>query len=152
MLTIALPPEIRQRIVAALAAAREREVGGVLMAEHTGANFFTVREITIHRRGALASFVRHLREAIGGIRLFFRTTGYEYTRFNYLGEWHSHPMFSTEPSSTDDASMREIVSDTAVGATFVVLLVLKLDSSMKLTGTAHTYLPDGSKHRSTLSL
>lgn len=152
MLTIALPPEIRVRVVDALVRARDREIGGVLMAEHTGVDFFTVREITIHRRDALASFVRHLQDAIGGIRMFFQRTGHEYARFNYLGEWHSHPLFSTEPSSKDDASMREIVLDAAVGANFVVLLVLKLESSSELTGTAHTYLPDGSKHRSMLSL
>lgn len=152
MLTLALTPEVQESIVAALERAQEREIGGVLMAEHTGNNHFTIRELTIHRRGAVASFVRHIGEAIRGIRRFFQRTGHEYTKFNYLGEWHSHPLFPAEPSLRDDTSMREIVEDPSVGATFVVLLVLKLGADGSLTGTAHTYLPDGSKHRSVLAL
>jgi len=37
---------------------------GVLMAEHTGLNEFEVQDITIHRRGAIASFVRCIEEAV----------------------------------------------------------------------------------------
>jgi len=122
------------------------------MAEHTGVNEFTVRDVTIHRRGTLASFVRHIAEAAAGLRHFFERTQRSYLRFNYLGEWHSHPLYSTQPSRQDDASMLEIVEDVAVGATFAVLLVVKLTSDGQLVGSAHTYLPDGRKHVSMLSI
>lgn len=45
--------------------------------------------------------------------------------------------------------MIEIVQDPTVGANFAVLLVVKLVRG-ELCGTLHTYLPDGSKHTSTL--
>lgn len=152
MLTITLPPDVAQGIHSALRRAGDREIGGVLLAEHTGHNYFTVREVTIHRRGTFASFVRHIGDAIRGLRAFFQRTGEHYERFNYLGEWHSHPLFPPEPSSQDDFSMRQIVQDPDVGATFVVLLVLRLGTADAIVGTVHTYLPDGSKHRSTLVL
>lgn len=120
------------------------------MAEHTGHNHFTVREVTVHRRGAIASFVRHIRDALVGITAFFHRTGHNYQTFNYLGEWHSHPLFRPTPSTTDDESMRQIVCDPTVGASFVVLLVVKLGPSGELSGTAHTYLPDGARLQSTL--
>lgn len=148
MLTLVLPGEISTAIFTALRKAGEREIGGVLMAEHTDHNEFVVRDVTIHRRGAFASFVRRIEDAVGRLRLFFDRAGHDYARFNYLGEWHSHPSFTPEPSTKDDLSMLQIVQDQTVGANFAVLLVVKLDMHGRLVGTAHTYLPNGSKGRS----
>jgi len=118
------------------------------MAEHVGINEFEIKDLTVHRRGAFASFVRRIEDAVGRLLSFFDHVNHDYTRFNYIGEWHSHPSFSLEPSSPDDASMRQIVEDSEVGANFVVLLIVKLDAKGGLAATVHTYLPDGSKHRS----
>ena len=148
MLKLLLPGEVSRAISSALRKAGVREIGGVLMAEHIDHNKFVVRDITIHRRGALASFVRRMEDAVGRLRLFFDRAGHDYTRFNYLGEWHSHPSFTPEPSGKDDLSMLQIVQDQTVGANFAVLLVVKLDVHRRLVRTAHTYLPDGSKGRS----
>jgi len=49
MLTLDLPVEIQQELLAALKRAGNREVGGVLMAAHVGPNRFNVVEITVHR-------------------------------------------------------------------------------------------------------
>lgn len=120
------------------------------MAEHAGHNHFIVREVTVQRRGSIARFVREVRAALSGIRAFFDRTAHEYGKYNYLGEWHSHPSFVPEPSGTDHASMHEIINDPDVGATFVVLVIVKLDAHGRLVGTAHTYLPGGTVHRSDL--
>ena len=150
MLTLVLPPDIQAKLLAALGGAGKREIGGVLMAEHVGPNLFEVMDITVHRRGAIASFIRHLEDALGRLQAFFASTGNQYSRFNYIGEWHSHPMFSTEPSRKDDISMHQIVDDPKVGANFVVLLIVKLDSYGALVAGAYTYLPGGVKHRSSI--
>lgn len=152
MLTLILPPEQHELLLVALRKAGRREVGGILMGEHTGPNLFVVREMTVHRRGAFASFVRKIEDAIGRLRAFFQQTGNDYTRFNYLGEWHSHPSFAPYPSRTDDLSMLQIVQDEAVGANFVVLLIAKLGSEGELIATAHTYLPDGMRTQSNIKL
>lgn len=150
MLNLVLPPEIAQVILTALREAGSREIGGILMAEHIGQNEFKVCDVTVHRRGAIASFVRLIEDAIGKLRLFFQRTDHDFRRFNYLGEWHSHPLFEPIPSETDNISMLEIVQDKSVGANFAVLLIVKLDTNGQLVGTAHTYLPDGGRSRSTI--
>lgn len=143
MLNLVLPLEVTNVIQAALRKAGRQEIGGILMAEHTAPDEFKVQEITVHRRGAIASFIRRIEDAIGQLRLYFDHTGHDYTRFNYLGEWHSHPSFEPFPSSKDDMSMLQIVQDLAVGANFVVLLVVKLNLEGQLIGSAHTYFPNG---------
>ncbi len=151
MLTLILPSEQHKLLLAVLRKAGRREVGGIVMGEHAGPNLFVVREMTVHRRGTLASFVRRVEDAIGRLRAFFHQTGHDYARFNYLGEWHSHPSFAPYPSRTDDMSMLQIVQDEAVGANFVVLLIVKLGAEGELVCTAHTYLPDGLRASSTVN-
>lgn len=150
MLTLILPPDIQAKLHAALRSAGKREIGGVLMAEHVGPNRFEVMDITVHKRGTIASFVRRIEDALGRLQVFFSSTGNQYSKFNYIGEWHSHPMFAAEPSRTDDISMHQIADDPKVGANFVVLLIVKLDSSGALVAVVHTYLPRDVKHRSSV--
>lgn len=152
MLDLVLPPDVVETLLVALQKAGRHEIGGILMAEHIGLNEFKVTEITVHRQGGMASFVRRIEDAIGKLRLFFHWSDFDYQRFNYLGEWHSHPLFEPTPSKTDDISMLQIVQDKSVGANFVVLLIVKLDPKGQLVGTAHTYLPDGMKARSTIAM
>lgn len=152
MITLNLPRETSAKITEALKRAGRREVGGVLMAEHIGPNEFEIRELTVHNIGAFATFVRRIEDALGRLRSFFERVQHDYSRFNYIGEWHSHPSFTPEPSSRDDESMRQIVQDPQVGANFVVLVIVKLDAEEQLIATAHTYLTDGTKHRSTVRM
>lgn len=151
MLTLTLQPNVTQRIETALKKADRHEVGGILMAEHVGVNEFTVTDLTVHKCGALASFVRRIEDALTHISSFFVRTNHDYTKFNYIGEWHSHPSFELEPSSKDDASMMEIVLDPKVGAKFAVLLLVKLDLHGCLLANAHLYLPDATTHRCNLT-
>ncbi len=152
MLTVSIPTEVQQALHKALKAAGADECGGVLMAEHVGPDHFAVRQLTVQGGGRVASFVRETRSALRALSNFFRQSGHDYSRFNYLGEWHSHPSFSVQPSVMDHKSMLDIVMDERVGATFVVLLIFKLSRQSKLEGSAHTYLPDGSFAPSTLVL
>lgn len=152
MLTLLLPGELADRLVQSLVRAREREIGGVMMAEHTGPNEFILRDMTIQRRGSCAAFVRRVAEARSGLCKFFEHTNGDYTRQNYIGEWHSHPCFETEPSPRDHQSMREIIQDESVGVNFAVLMIVKLSATNTLLGSIHTYLPNGGVLQSTLVL
>lgn len=147
MLTLLLPTDLSDRIKAALRKAGHREIGGILMAEHVGVDTFSLTDLTIHRRGTIASFVRRIEEALGFLRAFFHRTNHDYTKFNYIGEWHSHPCFEPEPSLKDDASMQEIVGDATIGANFVVLLIVKLSPEGGLLTSIYSYLPNGEKVR-----
>jgi hypothetical protein len=62
-----------------------------------------------------------------------------HSRFNYLGEWHSHPSFSTIPSDKDIQTMQSIVEDPHVGANFLVLLVCKQTTRSAVEATAMAF-------------
>ncbi len=152
MVEIVLPREIQERLEAALEAAGSREIGGVLMGECLAPDRFRVADLTIQRRGgSFASFIRRLAEALAALARFFRQTDEEYTRFNYLGEWHSHPSFSTNPSEKDVRSMLDIAGDPDVGANFVALLVVRLRAG-RVEGSASIYWPDGAYEVAALSM
>lgn len=123
---ILLPPEVVSRIRDALMRAGQDEIGGVLMGEHLGEVTFRVVEVTVQDRGTIARFVRGVRDAVWALDRFFHRTKRNYRRFNYLGEWHSHPLFSLHPSGKDQRSMREIVDDPTTSANFAVLVLTKL--------------------------
>jgi proteasome lid subunit RPN8/RPN11 len=107
MITLILPSQVQDSIKASLHKSGRHEVGGVLMAEHVGPDRFEVKELTVHRRGSVFNFVRAIEEAIGRLRAFFQRAHHDYKRFNYIGEWHSHPSFEPVPSPRDDTSMLE---------------------------------------------
>ena len=137
--------EIEKRLSLALEKAGSKEIGGVLMGEYIGEEEFRIVDLTIQtRRGTVASFVRLVADAAASLRRFFKRTGYNYRKFNYLGEWHSHPSFSPTPSSKDIQSMLEIVTDTDIGANFVILLIVRHKEVEEIEATATAFLPDSS--------
>lgn len=142
-----LPPEIVDRMEAALAEAGRREIGGILMGEHVGPDTFRVKDLTIQRKGGtFATFVRIVRNILGPLQAFFRASGHDYIRFNYLGEWHSHHSFPLSPSTTDHRSMISLIDDPQLGANFVVLLLAKLGDHAALDCAVFIYLPKAQPH------
>jgi hypothetical protein len=139
---VLLPHDVGERLASALRNAGSREIGGVLMGEHVSEGVFRIKALTVQRRGGtFASFVREVRAALVPLRRFFVETGHDYTRYNYLGEWHSHPSFPAKPSRRDAETMWRIVEDPAVGANFAVLLIARLGAGGKIKGSAWAYLP-----------
>jgi proteasome lid subunit RPN8/RPN11 len=148
---ILLPDEAANKLTEALKKAGNREIGGILMGEHLSEGVFRVKDLTIQcHGGTFASFTRFLAENLSPLQNFFRETGYDFTRFNYLGEWHSHPAFAPEPSSTDCKTIWEIVEDSTVGANFVVLMIVRLDEATQLEGSVTVFLPGHQMFKGTL--
>ena len=137
-----IPPEISTQLVDALLQVGKREIGGILMGEHVGPDTFRVKVITIQRKGGtFAAFVRIVSEILAPLRAYFDSTKHDYTRFNYMGEWHSHHSFTLSPSGTDHNTMLEMVDDSQLGARFVVLLLVKLNSNGQLESNITVYQP-----------
>lgn len=146
-----LPPDLTVRLIEALYKAGRREIGGILMGEHVAKGVFRVKNLTIQRRGGtFASFVRAIQDVIGPLRNFFRSTNGEFTRFNYLGEWHSHPSYEAVPSGPDHETMRDIIEDPEVGANFVVLMIVKLNGAERMEGSVTVYQPRMPEYMGTL--
>ena len=58
--------------------------------------------------------------------VFFEETGRDFRRFNYLGEWHSHPYFLLHPSQEDVDTMTNLVEHSRAEITFALLLIVRL--------------------------
>lgn len=121
-----LPAPIVERLKRKLRG-RIREIGGIIVGEHAGQEVFRVVDISFQKRGGtIAHFVRDPAHHRAFLDAFFQRTGHDYTRFNYLGEWHSHPAFEPLPSGEDLRTMYDLVQDQAVGVNFAVLIIARL--------------------------
>ena len=109
------------------------------MGEHLRDEVFRIVDISVQRTGgSFAYFTRNPRQHKWPLKRFFQRTRADFVRFNYLGEWHSHPSFRPIPSTTDVNTMQALVCDPTVGVNFLVLLVCKLgdDCNFEATATA----------------
>jgi integrative and conjugative element protein (TIGR02256 family) len=143
-----LPAAVKQQIRKELRSAGRREIGGILLGEDLGSEKFRIVELTVQRQGGTEShFVRDPRHYREEIQRFFERHGRQYTRFNYLGEWHSHPSFPTTPSAPDIHEMRALLADPEVGANFGVLLIARLRLSLFLNVNAYAFRQDASPQK-----
>ena len=124
---IELTPEIDRRFRAALRKAGRREIGGMLMAEQLAPSHFRLIDFSLDSfSGSHVAFQRNPEVHLQTLSKFFERTGQDFARYNYLGEWHSHPSFAVLPSSEDMQTMTTIVEDIGTDITFAALLILKL--------------------------
>ncbi|MCY3722026.1 MAG: Mov34/MPN/PAD-1 family protein [Candidatus Poribacteria bacterium] len=141
---IHLPTDIQKRLIRALEKAGPHEIGGVLMGEHIDESEFRIVDLTIQgQSGSVAFFIRLVTDTVKPLKRFFKRTRYNYRKFNYLGEWHSHPSFSPVPSQKDIQSMQEIVNDPDTNANFVILLIVKIKKAQEIEATATVFFQDG---------
>ncbi|WP_201787871.1 Mov34/MPN/PAD-1 family protein [Neobacillus mesonae] len=142
MIKVIIPTIIKQRLENELKKAGNREIGGIIMGEHIKDNTFRIYDITVQTQGgSWARFVRQLSNSVkNAFHHFFQKTHYQYTKYNYLGEWHSHPSFALTPSQNDVQTMLELVNDKNVGANFAILLIVKFDIELK--GDITLFVPD----------
>ena len=153
MTVIELPAEVEERLGKELRRGGRREIGGIMMGECMEPGYFRVVDFTAdHGGGTVATFVRSLRWALQALSRFFDRTAHDYRHFNYLGEWHSHPSFSTIPSSRDLESAQSIADDPEVGANFVALLIVKLGEEGTIEGSATIFKASAPPEDATLLL
>src|SRR5690242_569809 len=104
MIIISLPSSQRARFRKSLRQAGRREIGGILMGEQVAPDHFRIVDFSVDEKtGTAAHFVRSPEHHAAALDEFFQRTGSDYRRFNYLGEWHSHPSFPVRPSTEDVA-------------------------------------------------
>ena len=129
---------------AALRRAGPREIGGVLFGEHVGEGDFRLVEATIQARGGSAHrFHRRARKARREIEALSRRHGDDAARFNYLGEWHSHPHAPAVASCVDKCTIFRLLQDPDSVVNFLVLLINRLDERGELELSAVSYLASG---------
>lgn len=140
---VILPNDQVRKLTASLRRAKTSESGGQLFGEQLAPSLFRVTELTVQSRvGTFASFIVDVVEAARAALAFFRRTGHDYLRHNYIGEWHSHPSFAVKPSPKDSNTMREIVTAEDFAGSFAVLMIVRLDGT-KLRSGAWLFDPRG---------
>ena len=139
MIDVILSARCVRKLKRELKNAGQNEIGGVMAAEQIADGQFVVRDLSVQRNGTPTSFVRDPLQHRKFMRRFRMLTGNNHERFNYLGEWHSHPSFLALPSPPDVWSMQEEMHDPEQASSFLVLLILKLGRSGRLVGSTHAF-------------
>jgi proteasome lid subunit RPN8/RPN11 len=139
MIEVILSVRCARKLKKELRAAGRNEIGGVLAAEQIGDGKFLVKALSVQRDGTPISFVRDPAQHRKFMRRFHLLTGNQPQRFNYLGEWHSHPSFLALPSAPDLREMHAEIADPEQTASFLVLMIVKLGKDAGLTGSAHAF-------------
>lgn len=140
MITISLPGEQRARFGKCLRRAGRCEIGGILMGEQVTPDHFRIVEFSVDvTSGTAAHFVRSPEHHAAELEGFFRRTARDYRRFNYLGEWHSHPSFPVRPSPEDVTSMQGLV-DGERDIDFSTLLIVRLRYYIFLEAAAYMFI------------
>ena len=122
---IELPAPLRRNLKRRVWRAGRCEIGGILMAEQIEPGRFRLAEFTVdNRRGSAAHFVRSVDEHRRALEDFFLRTRSNFSRFNYIGEWHSHPNHLPVPSAQDIRSMQSLVEGEN-DIPFAVLLIVR---------------------------
>ncbi len=147
-----LPSDQLRALRTALERAGTSEIGGQMYGEQLAPSDFRITDLTFQRRpGTFARFVVDLVQAARDALRFFDRTEHRYTRYNYIGEWHSHPSFEVRPSSPDVATMRGMVGDRGFRGTFAVLMIVRFDD-LNVTCGGWLFDPQGREQPVTVEL
>ena len=134
--------DIWEQFDRALRTGGSREIGGLLLGEHIAGETFRLVEITVQLKGGTCGdFLRDPAAHQDQLQKFFERTGDDHTRFNYLGEWHSHPSFHPSPSLKDEATMSSLLASPEVGVNFLVLLIFRRRTMWGLDMSATLFQP-----------
>jgi hypothetical protein len=139
MISVILSGKCVRKLKRELRCAGRNEIGGVLAAEQIGDGQFLVTDLSVQRDGTPVSFLRDPAQHRKFMRRFHLINGNNPERFNYLGEWHSHPSFLSLPSKPDFYQMQAEIEEPEQASSFLILLVIKLDKDGGLVGSTHAF-------------
>lgn len=141
MIEVVLNSRCVRKLKRELRAAGQKEIGGVLAAEQVGDGRFLVVDLSVQRNGTHSHFERDPVQHREFIWRFHERMGHNPERFNYLGEWHSHPAYPATPSDVDFCQMQYLVEDAEQKSSFLVLMIVKLGPNGDLRGSAYGFRP-----------
>ena len=113
------------RIIKALKKYGDYEIGGILIGYKKRRNHFAISDATIANDIKKFNIMSFIREPMKSLKILIGT--YKKKKYNYIGEWHSHPRFNLYPSPGDIATMRGILTDPGYSVDFVLLIITRLN-------------------------
>lgn len=137
-MTIEIPKPISELLKRELEVMNQNETRGSFFAERVNGALFKVNDVYFSKKRGTFSFIKML---IGDEykkfqKNYHKKYFFEYEKYNYIGDWHSHPSFSCLPSSYDIA---EAIDDfKKSNANFIIQIIIKIEND-KLVGNAFLY-------------
>lgn len=134
-----LSPEAVAQIEAAAAAAHPRETAGPLFGVYTSSGDHGFLDVALVLEAPVAVRSSEACEVTTDGDLMTRMCVERWPDSHYLGEWHTHPYGSPDPSDQDFASMRQIASDPKTNCPEPVMVIRSPSGwSVHLVSTTRT--------------
>lgn len=135
---IIIPKKITTKIYNQVVKHSPNETKGALFAEKLDNTTFKIDDVYFESKVGNIAFV----ELINNNKYkkyqknYHKQNNYDYTNHNYIGDWHSHPMFELFPSNFDQ---QEVIRDLEKSnAKFLIQIIVKVINN-KLIGNAFYY-------------
>lgn len=135
---IIVPKSQATKIFEAVRGIEPREIKGALYARFVQTDCYEIEDVYISRSGGTNVFsnlvVNFSYKRFE--RRYFKRHNFDYENHNYIGDWHSHPLFECSPSNYDS---EEVYSELAnSNANFLIQLIVKT-SGQRLRGNCYLY-------------
>lgn len=148
---IIVPKEIANKIFIAMNKAGIKETKGALFARFISRNCYEIEDVFISKVKGTNVFsnliVNYSYRKFE--KQYFKNHNYDYRNHNYIGDWHSHPLFECNPSNYDvDEAFDELNNS---NANFLIQLIVKINNHM-LVGNCFLYKRGNIKEKCELAI
>ena len=143
---IIVPKEITNKILKAVLKGGTRETKGALFAKYVSFNCYEIEDVYISKvkgtnvfSNLIVNFSYRKFE-----KQYYKKHDMDYENHNYIGDWHSHPLFACNPSGYDVGEAFDELNNS--NANFLIQLIVKACND-KLVGNCFVYKRDGTKQK-----
>lgn len=140
---IILSKKVSEKIIKKLRSAGNRETKGALFARRMDAGNFEIEDVFICKSFGSTVFsnlvINYSYKRFE--RKYFKRFNYDFENHNYIGDWHSHPLFNCVPSDYDKRELKEEFQNS--NAIFLIQLIVKIVDD-KLVGRCY-YITNATK-------
>lgn len=143
---IIVPKEIANKILSTILEAGSIETKGALFARYVSLDCYEIEDVYISKVKGTNFFsnliINHSYRKFE--KQYYKRVKYDYKNHNYIGDWHSHPLFECSPSSYDISEAFDELNNS--NANFLIQLILKSEAGA-LKGNCFLYKRDGIKEK-----
>lgn len=132
---IIVPKEISNKLIEVIVQHNPYEIKGSFYAEQIKENFFIIDDVYVSEISGNRFFSNLIVNARYKKfeRDYYSKKNFIYTKYNYIGDWHSHPSYECIPSDYDRKEIRKEFRNS--NANFLVQFIFKVIDE-KLIGNA----------------
>lgn len=133
---IIVPQEMANKIYDALKNSSPNEIKGALFAERLFDGCFQIDDVYISKKQGTHIFSNLINNATYKKfeKNYFKKHKYDFINHNYIGDWHSHPLFECVPSEYDKKEIEDELSKS--NALFLIQLIVK-EKNNRLVGRCY---------------